>query len=355
MKVNNDIDLKYQIQKNELTSQIDRIKSEHQQLTNKINTNKADTENTNASLINLRKSYMSVFAEKLDPSSTLCPTCGAEPKSEKLNELSLNFNINKKSRLDKFNTTGAELNSKIAELTANLTLLQDELTTCADILKLKEEELNGLVPPVKSEVPSDEVLFASNEEYQLLMKEVGTFEVEPTEMPKDMEEIKLSIQTNQLEINSITASLAIKDEYERRVKGIKDLEESEKDLAQKLAEWESVKSNIDLFIRFKTDLINEKLSDVFPTVRFKFFEVQYNGGFDDQMCEILYKGVDWANLNTAARINAGMEIICALQKAYKCVPTIWVDGRESVNDLFETLAQTINLVVSKDKELTIKL
>ena len=64
-------------------------------------------------------------------------------------------------------------------------------------------------------------------------------------------------------------------------------------------------------------------------------------------------GVPYNNLNSAAKINAGLDIIKALQKFYEARVPVFVDGKESVNKVFETGSQLICLTVSEDTKLTI--
>ena len=47
-------------------------------------------------------------------------------------------------------------------------------------------------------------------------------------------------------------------------------------------------------------------------------------------------------------MNAGLDIINTLCKFYGVCAPIFIDNRESVNDIIETESQIINLVVNKD-------
>lgn len=54
------------------------------------------------------------------------------------------------------------------------------------------------------------------------------------------------------------------------------------------------------------------------------------------------------------KINAGLDIINAICRSVGITAPIFIDNRESVNDLIPTMSQVINLVVSKDKSLMIR-
>ena len=69
-----------------------------------------------------------------------------------------------------------------------------------------------------------------------------------------------------------------------------------------------------------------------------------------ECCETTYKGVDYSDLNNAARINAGLDIIntlCAMND--KTAPVI-IDNAESVTNILPTDSQMICLIVSADDD-----
>ena len=92
---------------------------------------------------------------------------------------------------------------------------------------------------------------------------------------------------------------------------------------------------------------------MFDIVKFKMFEQQINGG-ESETCICTVNGTPYSDLNTAMRVNAGLDIINTLSGHYNVIAPIFIDGRESVVNLIDTKAQIINLVVSADdKELRI--
>ena len=82
------------------------------------------------------------------------------------------------------------------------------------------------------------------------------------------------------------------------------------------------------------------------------FEQQINGG-ETPTCVGTVNGVPYPDLNTAMKINAGMDIINTLSEANNVYAPIFIDGRESINQLAECQSQIINLIVTKDKQLIV--
>ena len=73
-----------------------------------------------------------------------------------------------------------------------------------------------------------------------------------------------------------------------------------------------------------------------------------------ETCVPLVDGVPFTVANTASKVNAGLDIINALTSFYGVKAPIFIDNRESVNEIIPTQSQVINLVVTKDKQLVIK-
>ncbi len=71
-------------------------------------------------------------------------------------------------------------------------------------------------------------------------------------------------------------------------------------------------------------------------------------------CKATHKQVPYADLNSAAKANVGLDIINTLSEHYGVTAPIFFDNREGVNHLIDTPSQLINLIVTKDPELIIE-
>ena len=96
-------------------------------------------------------------------------------------------------------------------------------------------------------------------------------------------------------------------------------------------------------------MINKK----FKNIKFKLFKELINGGLEET-CEIVKDGVTYSNLNTAAQINAGIEIINVLSEHYGVRSVIFIDNAESINKIADTDSQLVKLTVSEDNKLKIE-
>ena len=147
--------------------------------------------------------------------------------------------------------------------------------------------------------------------------------------------------------------LADRDIIKRYEDEIKDLEERGKDIAQQIADAEKEEYTVCQFTKTKIDECESRINGMFKHVSFRLFDYTLENNAVET-CIPLIDGVPYPSANTAGQLNAGLDIINTLCKFYGVCAPIFIDNRESVNDIIETESQIINLVVTKDNFLTIK-
>jgi hypothetical protein len=104
-------------------------------------------------------------------------------------------------------------------------------------------------------------------------------------------------------------------------------------------------------------LLESSINALFPTIRWRLFVQQDNGGIADA-CDCMIPSasgayVPYESANNGARINAGLEIINALCRASGNVAPLFVDNSEGVNQIIPTDGQQIQLEVT-DGPLTVR-
>jgi len=152
------------------------------------------------------------------------------------------------------------------------------------------------------------------------------------------------------ELNQLEASWKAAESCRIR---ISELEAQEKELAAEFERLEAEIFLIEKFIIKKVEMLEGQINSRFKLARFKLFETQINEGIKE-CCDVLYNGVPYNHgLNSGARINVGLDIIQTLSEYYGFQAPVFVDNRESINNLFPISSQVISLVVSNDKALSI--
>ena len=157
---------------------------------------------------------------------------------------------------------------------------------------------------------------------------------------------KIAVQNS---LEELQKQLGNKEVIDRINKRIDELKKKEKDLAQAIADAEGLENACFDFGKAKVEMIEAEINAKFSLVSFKLFEVLL-AGTEREICETIYKGVPFQDLNNAGKIQAGLDIINGLSKHYNTYLPIFIDNRESVTWLPEVQSQLINLVVDPTAE-----
>jgi hypothetical protein len=197
---------------------------------------------------------------------------------------------------------------------------------------------------------------SSDEEYASLQKQIEDMQAELDKPVEDTTAVLLQNKREvQEKIDACNKTLNSKATAESTRKRIEELKADEKRVAGLITELEGHKYLLEQFVVTKVNLLESNINSRFKYVRFKMFDVQVNGGINE-CCETVFDGVPYSDLNNAARINIGLDIINTLSEHYNFSAPTFVDNRECVTRLIDVDAQVISLVVSEpDKKLRTEL
>lgn len=289
-----------------------------------------------------------------------CPTCGQQMPEEVVQAA-------KQAAQERFNAEKTRLMADIkqrgSEAAADLKREQETLSewtqTMQDATKRLEEaqtrrdKVSQAIKeyPTFPDYDSDRrIEDLKNKIIELQAKLKKAPETKVAELLDRKEELKRKLADKQ----AILARAASGEETKKR---ITQLEAEQKESGAKLVELEQLIALTDEFVIDRCAALEESINECFPTVRWKLFDTQINGGITDIcMCMIPCESglVAYESANTAAKINADLEIINVLSKHYDVYIPLFVDGAESVNHLNHTDSQLITLSVSTDDKLQIK-
>lgn len=291
----------------------------------------------------------------------VCPTCKrpleAEDIDAKKASLTAAWNTDRAKRLEKNVTKGKEVAALIQQSTEKITDLNLKLTELSNNIKATEEKIKAdeeELAKAKEQKDNWMLLAKDNKDYidlnhtiDLLTKSLvaGPVKADISKQTERKEEINK-------ELTDLIQRLNNKEFIDRAKKRLAELKKEQKDLAQKLADLEKVEYNIQGFIKAKIEAIEGKVNSMFSMVKFKMFNNQVNGE-QIETCELMIDGVTFSDLNNAAKINGGTDIIKVLSRHYGISCPIFTDNAESINEIIPVDAQTIKLYVTTDKLLTI--
>ena len=307
----------------------------------------------------LREKWKNIQAEKFS-GDFICPTCGKEFDPEKKDEILKHFNLDKSKRLEDINKDGQYCQAEVKKLEENLAANKKELEEIqSQIIKLGDARAANKI------LEADQVEKLKNTKNMGLcekaLKEIDERREKSKAIQKEIDNIgkndntqllaqkqayneKLDLITSKLSKQSLNAELDAKiDQYKA----------SEKDLSSQFEEKQRILFLCEEYIKTYTEMVSDKINDLFSYVEFKLFDTQINGGIVET-AEATYRGVPYGSLNSAAQINAGLDVINSLSKHFDKDIPIFVDNAESINELAETQSQLISLSVSKFKNLRVE-
>lgn len=315
----------------------------------------------NGKLVGMREQFKAVAKEQFpEPSGDVlvCPTCGEPYKGENLEnaiaKLRGNFEQSKSKRQKDIQTKGKQYKAEYDRAVEQ----QTKLTGL--IAKLEDDalEIKGNIEIKKNNIPvagnADEAI-ANDKECIALRNDIAEIANQlQVEVPQaDVSELQNEKADSNAAIADINKRLGKRAMIERVNKEIADLEEkriANNQAKADLEKWE------DFYLRFqkaKDEVLMQRINGLFNVVSFSFVKEQKNGG-EKVTCYCMVNGVPYADVNACGKVNAGLDIINAICATKGISAPIFIDNRESFNQIIPTISQIVNLKVSNDKSLTIK-
>lgn len=295
---------------------------------------------------------------EVDNSRLVCPTCKRTFEGmdydTKLQEMQDAFQTNKSNRLKENIQKGTTIKVKIEDLQNQIKSLEQAIGEKKNLLSMLESEKQQLQ---NSEPKTVDVIEAveRNEKYISLKKEIETLEasLKTAYTPADVSEHINAKKALQEEIYTLKDRLSKREQIERTQKRINDLQSQLTNMQQQIADYEQIEASILDFMKSKVSLVEKRINSAFSYVQFRMFDTQVDGTEFDT-CECMVDGTPYSDLNTAAKMNAGIDIINAICRAKGVTAPIWLDNRESVCNLIPCASQVINLFVERGAKLTIQ-
>ena len=305
--------------------------------------------------IRLAEQWKSVNAEVFDERTTICPTCHRELPTDEVESLRSAFEKSKADRLAKIEKEGTEAKQNIENAKAMISKLQEcNKDNLANKNKLEKEVVD--LENQLSELPTS-IDVTGTDKYKSIQSQIAEKEQAMSQM-NSADEVRKSLNAEledlQSQLIECEKKMAMSHKNIEIDERIEELQEEQRITAQKIADVEKMLYLLDEFIKYKLDKISDSINSQFEMVNFILFKSQLNGGIAET-CECQYNGIPFGSLNSAARIQCGLDIIRTLQRMYGVFVPVFVDNRESCTNIPTMDCQVISLVVSPtDKDLRIE-
>ena len=300
-----------------------------------------DVEFVRGQLKGLREEFDTVAHREITVEKA-CPTCGREYDEESVNAAMSKLREARDGELDAINIRGRRLKERLTELECKVTehtKIYKRVCSVVEAAKnaaVEVKDMNGFTE--KAEALKQAISEKKTEKDKHRSDFAG--------MLKEAEEELARCAAEDRTVGEELSKRGIIAECERR---IEELKAEAQVIAADIECIDTALDTVDEFIRFKVSTIEDSINSIFKYVSFKLFDEQINGALAE-CCEATAGGVPYADLNSAAKVNAGMDIIDAISEYYGISAPIFVDNAESVVELLGVGAQVIRLVVSGEDE-----
>jgi len=303
---------------------------------------------------NLLDEYQQVQALRWDDSQNICPTCGQTLPADQIEERKKEFLLKKSEKKRSINQRGqscskqviAELQQELDEAVKRLNQLSADKEAAERALKALE---TAVIEPIPYEV-TDEY-----KKYQTRIKELESKLEGEQVQPADTSAVDA-------ELSAVRSDLAMDSAMKKTRERIAELERQQHEAAAALDRTEEGLHLCEMFIRKKADMVTDKINCCFNNnLRWLLFKDQVNGGLKECCEPLIHNGagllIEWKMANTAAQVNAGLDIIRVLGAHYGVNLPIVVDRAESVTSIIPMPEhQIIRLIVSEqDTKLRVEL
>ena len=146
------------------------------------------------------------------------------------------------------------------------------------------------------------------------------------------------------ELEQCRRILAQEGTRQRLLERVEQLRRQQRDAARELAETERKLTALEAFYRYQAGFLESRVNSLFRMASFRLFREKVEGGLEER-CDLVYRGVPWTGLNSAAKVNLGIDVINSLSRFYGFTAPLFIDNAESVTSLEDTDAQVIRLAV----------
>lgn len=318
----------------------------------------AESENErNTVLLNaIRDNWKAANERVFDENSLVCSYCGQEYPEERKDQIRGDFESNRQEELSELTKRGTELKERIDKSKKDIERWNKEIKEIEEQENEKQKSIEDLEKKM-NELP-DTTDISNLPEAKEIQRQIAEKEAamnKGNSAEEIRQQLKDELNDLQSQLNDVEKQLALAQKNSEIDDRIAELQKEQREVAQKVADQEKMLYLLEEFIRYKMDSVSETINSQFEMVNFILFRNQINGGLAET-CECEYGGVPYASLNSAAKIQCGLDIIRTLQKFHDVYCPVFVDNRESCTEIPKMDCQVISLYVEPTyRELKIEM
>lgn len=333
----------YNKRKHELRLEIQQLEFSISEETSKLKVIEQQIEAHAKQQADLKTKYEAEKTKEFTPVAENCPCCHRPMETSE------------QEQREKFNTAKANAMKQIIAEATDVKNFKEERQRAAQKIDLTLVSLNDQLKQKQTYLKEVEASFVVEQEpgdtsdMIALKKAIDSFVPYTPNTNCDTQALKLqrdNLNDQLAEVNKKIASLEFIAQIGVR---IAELEEQRRTLSQEIANLERIVFQIEAYEKAHIELVESRVNRKFALVKWKMFDEQINGGLAPT-CEATVNGVSYNDLNTASKINTGLDVINALNYHFEVFAPVFIDCRESIVDIINVDFQVVSLQVDKAYE-----
>ncbi|WP_315293469.1 MULTISPECIES: AAA family ATPase [Mammaliicoccus] len=285
----------------------------------------------------------------------ICSCCGQDLPSEKVEEARENafkkFNKEKSLELEVITGSIEKVLADGKKIKPTIDALMEENNKYQELIDAateKSQRIKNKIDSLKLQITD----VTQSKEYQEVQNKIGELNKKRMNIQEQVDDRidELDSQLNELRaekehLDKLKSIAASNENIEKR---IQELRNKEEELLDEKEIYSGQLYKLNKFTITKINKLTDNINQKFKYVTFKLFYTQVDGEVKET-CETTVNGIEYhRGLNSAKKLNAGLDIINTLCDHYKINGPIFIDNAESVIDILPTKSQQIRLVVSKE-------
>lgn len=302
-----------------------------------------------------RKEAQRIAEQPYDPASLICPRFGHEcTDAHACAQGEEAFNASKVETLNRYRKAGHQCNDTIKsyqeraqKMTEEADAQQRGLDNSAKEWQQQLQEQQAKLADLP-EAPRRTLTLADLPGADTYEKELADLQAQADKATSTEGDHELSKPVNpdakrhaQMERDEVLKQLGLRDTIEKNRRTVEKLRKEQGELVQEKALLERQLATAEAFSQALTDAVEKKVNKLFGGgVSFRMFKEQVDGKRVPD-CVALVNGVRYPDVNTAGKVNAGLEVIRAISRHYGIAAPIFVDNTESVAAIDQATDQQI--------------
>lgn len=277
--------------------------------------------------------------------NALCPTCGGKMTDKLAGELLPDI-IN---QIDQQNEIIKNGEDTLLNADNSIQNYKTEITTNeAELAKI-----SGLTAPIKPAVVAETIKGYNDLTQRINEAKERLTDFTATHSNDETDKIKSELANLKDECTDLKVQLANRERRHDFNERILDLNKKAEEIAIQRAALERLQYLFMQLRYVKADILQQRVNAMFTQVQFKMFTTTLDGNIQEA-CIPLIGGAYYGSANSAAKLNAGLDIINTMCRFYDVCAPIWIDNAEGINHITPTTSQQIRLVVTDEETLTIR-